>query len=547
MPIDDRGNDLQVRTWQLRLDAGQFGEAAEALKQSLDSGETGFSTSEAECLKGILFHSDTKLRQQAVRAVGLAGDVESIPALAKLFDDGLDWFDHDYIFDAFKSMGEPAVPHLAELVERGNEGERSAVLQGLGRIGGDAVPVLLAEAGRRLDDIVLTALYNAHDSRAVPLLLEMVQRGGDLTEDAAIALAASCDPTCTEAVEPLLRLLRACPDFAALLIEALGHINDPRAIPALQRALRRGGDAAESAASSLCQMADPRASAALLAAMAEPRLTGHARQEVLRAVLKHAQTPPADRCAAARIVLKDFERFPDLEDLLGTLGANHDCRAEVQAAAESDDPFLQLGAAVALDSRDLFLRATRHTSRAVRVRCAELASKINSLTTEDVLSLARDPEVLVRRRLADDLWQRRPHSAALMAALIADRSARVRTAAASRLWFIPSEQAVTHIEHLALDRSPAVRQQAAKAAAVVKDLSPTRRIDLLARFLYDLKGCPVDPLVGMEIHNGQEEVPITVSMKLESMGASSRRVLQEWKRRGGKKGQPPSGDPFRWD
>ncbi len=535
-----------MKTWRERLDAGQFVKAAEALEHFLDNGEASFSASEETCLRDLLFHPDAELRQQAVRAVGVSGDVESVAALAKLYDLGLDQFDHDYIFHAFEAIGKQAVPHLADLIDHGTAGERSAALQGLACIGGDAVPVLLAAAGRQADDIAVTALSNAHDPRAVPLLLEIVERGGDLADSAASALEQCCDPTCSEAVEPILRLLRAYPDLATNLIDALGSIRDPRAIPALQQALKRGGDAAEFAVTGLGQIADPRAPAALLAALGWPRLKGWTRYEAFRGVIEHTHTSPGDRRAAARRAFQDFERCQDLEELLEDLGANADCRAEAISAGQSEDPFLQLGAAVALASRELFQKAAGHSSKAVRVRCAQLAFRVPVLTTEDIINLARDPEVSVRWHLADNLPAEGPHTGALLDVLTLDRNAGVRIAAICRhLRFMPVEEALPYIERLVEDKSPAVRQQAAMAAAWVNGLDLGQRINLLARFLYDPKGRPVDPRVGEEIHDGRE-VLVTVSVELQRTGAAGRQVLQEWKRRGGKKGQPPSGDPFRW-
>ena len=69
-------------------------------------------------LREMVFVSHTGVRQQAIRALGVVRDIASAASLADVFAAGLDWEDHDYVFDAWQEMGAEIVPALLSAMPR---------------------------------------------------------------------------------------------------------------------------------------------------------------------------------------------------------------------------------------------------------------------------------------------------------------------------------------------------------------------------------------------------------------------------------------------
>lgn len=91
------------------VEAGQLEEAVELL-QNLP-----VESVPLERIRRWTFHAHADLRQLVVTLLGQGGDIESAFDLARLFEADLDFYDHDFIFEAYVRMGEAAIPGLVEL------------------------------------------------------------------------------------------------------------------------------------------------------------------------------------------------------------------------------------------------------------------------------------------------------------------------------------------------------------------------------------------------------------------------------------------------
>lgn len=536
--MSDAAND-SLQPLHAHVAAGQIRETADLLRRQLDAGETVWALADLICLQGLLFHADTDLRQLAVRAIGAAGYLEAIPDLATLFAQGLDFYDHDYIFDAFRDMGESAVPALSNILAHEDEGERSAALQGLGLIGGAGVPVLITAVRAGLQGAA-SALFNARDPRAVPALLEAVARDSpEEAEEAAISLAECCDPTCTQAIEPLLALIRrASGDLRSELLQALGNIEDPRTIPVFARFVHSREPAAVEALAKLPGRAavDP-----LLEAMRRPSRA--LQSAIVKAVLGHSAATSEERQEAARLAIALFESRPQQVGFtLEAVGEQPDCRVVVEHAAKMSGTFQQLAAALVLDSIECF-REARRGPTVVRRRCAAVAWEFSGLTSDDLLVLAADPDIKVRIALADNLSMFDDALAiSLFSVMTRDRRAAVRAKAAQDL-HSAGPHAVELIQRLISDRSAIVRQQAAHSLYFLEqELGTEKWAALLARFLYDPHGRPVDPVIYVVSDEAEKEVVTVSSALARTQSPAAHRLLTAWKRSGGRRGWPASLD-----
>lgn len=511
----------------------------------LEAGRTG----DVARLRELVFHPHTELRQRAVRALGLLGDVASVPALADLYARGLDRFDHDYVFDAFRAMGDAAVPALLQVVERGSDWERHGAIQGLGLVGGAAVPFLvdLARDGER---IALQALQNVQDPRAVPFLLDVLEHGSeDAAGEASLALSGCCDSTCAEAVEPLLRCLAAGRGSASRLMATLGEIGDLRALPVLAAALRRGGDVAEAAARALRGISHPQAVDALAAALNSKRLSRDAREDVLSSLLAHPCAGPEIRRDGIRMALEGFAASHGREfaSLLEEATQQPEGRAVFAEFESSPDPAIRLALSIALAETDPE-RAGAHFRFAVAQGNPALRTQAAAALPAgaDPWPLAADPEPSVRVALARSL-EFPPQGIdvePVLEQLCRDPRWQVRSQAAQALRACDAG-ALRLIEELADDRSSRVREAAAQELLIVAQTLPTEEwIPRMARFLYDPRGRAVDLYVGCTVREG-EWTDHTVSDALaEADFPLARRYLEEWHARGGRRAWPVRRNPW---
>ena len=161
-------------------------------------------------------------------------------------------------------MGAPAVPALAQLVQRGPRAERAAALFSLGLMGPVGVPAL-SEFLPRFPTLTLRPLVNCDDPRMVLPLIRELQRGSTSRAKILSRLARCWDPTCQWAVPLLLELLpQISGQAAAEALVALGRIDNVRALPVLVEALR--GKYAAATARALGTMTGPQSLVVLMQA-----------------------------------------------------------------------------------------------------------------------------------------------------------------------------------------------------------------------------------------------------------------------------------------
>jgi HEAT repeat protein len=142
---------------------------------------------------------------------------------------------------------------------------------------GQAVEPLLARLPKETDGTatfwVAISLGRLGDRRAVPALLRTLEKGPrDSRMGVIVALGRL---RAKEAVPPLLRLLNSDSVYRCQAVEALGSIGDPRAAPALVKALKdKDASVATAAAEALERIGDPRALSPRGAGAGAPRGRG---------------------------------------------------------------------------------------------------------------------------------------------------------------------------------------------------------------------------------------------------------------------------------
>lgn len=480
----------------------------------------------AEQIRPWIFHPDDALRQLAVTLLGQKGDLASIVDLARLFEADLDFYDHDYIFEAYERMGEPAVAGLLELVKHGTPRQASAALQGLGHIGTPAVPSLieLLQEGD-VDELLFVALENSHDPRAVPALIAYLVEHLD-DDQAAYALESSIDESCHGAVAELARILKKSRrgEVRRALIRSLGKTKAPAAVAPLRNYLKEP-DAAEALGGIAHSDAVNVLSGGLKLSLQPSSLDA-----ILCALLCNPLTGEELRRQAAQTCLMRA----DLPKAVDSIAASPACRPVMERAAQSPEPLCRLLLANALGEKEAASHYEFVTECGDLTLLREMASKGGRLPLAVVESLSRHPDDELRWRLANSMRMRGKSISVLMG-LLSDRKAKVRRAA---VWALDRQsEAFDQLREMHRDRSRKVRSAASCTIGRLRDLDPEEQILALARFLYDQAGRPVDLEQGVLCpFDGGEERPYMLSEALGEMKHPlASRVLAEWAAAGGKR------------
>ncbi len=477
-----------------------------------------------ERIRPWIFHPDDDLRQLAVRLLGQKCDTDSIVDLACLFEAGLDFHDHDFIFEAYVAMGEPGVPGLLAVVKNGTPGQRSAALQGLGQMGGPAVPFLveLLEAGEA-DELLFVAFQNSHDARALPALLSHLA-GHPNDEEAAYALEACIGEGCGMHIPAMVRILRRSRrvEVRRSILQAIGGTRDPAAIVPLLGHLKD-----PEAAEALGEIGHPDAVVALANALKSP-LPSESLDAVLSAILTNPLSGDELRREAARICLSRR----DLPDALALVADEPACRCELDRVALSQDPLQRFLLATALPKEE----AAPHYEFVLRCGdpslLRELATGGDRLPEGLVTQLVHHHDVGLRWRLARSM-QFRQKSLPLLTELLKDKQSKVREEATLALEQIA--EAFVLLAELHNDRSRKVRSAAAGVIRRLEGVEIEERIPVLARFLYDRAGRPTDLSLGMLYpFDGSEVRPRMLSEAIAWLEHPlAIQLLGEWKARGG--------------
>ena len=464
-------------------------------------------------LRSLLFHPNDILRQTVVTTLGKAGDLASPPLMAMLYSKWMDRFDHDYIFEAFRQMGDPAVPSLARIAMTASGEERHVAVWGLGQMGGAAVPVLLELLDEGFDDVV-AALINTHDSRCAPALLEIVaHREGEVSEQAASAFANCCDASCSNLVPEVLKLLsRVNVQMRVGLLEALGSIGDLRAVPAIARCLKLGGSNVDGAVETLSNFETPKAVEALWLGLDSRRVRTEARGTILAAIIAHPCSNSSDKERALRTALESCAKRYQAIDVFDEASSHECCVRMAQEYTVGEKPALSLAVATILSEADE-VAALDHACYAFKEGDAELRSDCIYLFTQlgDSDSLrraAKDPAVRVRLEVADSLafGKGLPEATRLdiLNEFVTDRSLKVRETALSSTYF------------------------------VLSDPTPRPRFEHEAPFLFDKYGKPCDFVFSeVRYEDGRVEYS-TLSDEISKLDLpEARSLISRWRSTGG--------------
>ncbi len=484
------------------VESQSFLEAAdqlEAFRRSWDG--TPLPEEALASLRELLFHPNDRLRQQVILVVGNLRDLGSVPLLCKLYAKGLDFYDHDYIFDAFHQMGSPAIPRLAEITSKEQGQESYAAWYGLGLIGGRAVPIISWGVEDGVRDAI-SAAASTRSRKLVGSLLKAIQeREGELVDLAISSLSSCIDENCGEFVKPLTKLVRKASNTRqrAGLTEALASIKDESALPTLFWVYDRAGTAAQTALEGLSRLSTRAVVAGLNRRVSSSsRLSRTLRGESLAVLLEHPCATDKERREAASKALQAFDCEGNYDEALEVAARTEACAEVFQRAQGSRDARVRLGLGVAYlhqepgRARGHLEYAVKEGDTAIRVRCAEIGFELGS---EFAQHLVDDAEERVRKALVSSLpyFSPPPNSLALVERLLADSRASVRREVAQRLCGF-RQDAFALFQRLAGDPSRRVREAAVATLATVPLQSEERNQALLA-YLWDPKGRPVDPVV----------------------------------------------------
>lgn len=465
-------------------------------------------------LRELLFHPNDRLRQQAILVVGCLRDFDSVGLLCQLYAKGLDFYDADYIFDAFHQMGGPAVPRLAEVTSRGAGEESYAAWYGLGLIGGKAIPIIRWGIEDGVRDAVIAAA-STRSPRLVSSLLKIIkEKDGELVDLAVSTLSSCIDKTCGEYLDELTALVRGASNSTERegLTEALASLRDEAVLPTLFWVYDRGGAAAGAALEGLSRIGTRAAVDGLLERLkSNPRLSRRLRGETLAALLEIPSASKEEQVWAARCALEAFDSSGNFDEVLEVAARSRSCRSLFEEVETSQDPLRRVAAGVAFlhsepgRARAHLEFAWSHGEAEVRVRCAEFGFDIDARFAELVSS---DSDERVRKALAGSLPYFSPPADSLpvVETLLSDPRASVRREIALRLGGF-RDDSFRLFQRLAGDPSRRVRE-AAVSTLVSLPLESEARVQCLLAFLWDSKGRPVDPSVG-ESEGGEEPTKLS--------------------------------------
>ncbi len=191
------------------------------------------------------------VRQNIARVLGLAKDIEAVPALiAALRDDSAAV--RAEVAKALGNIGDRlAIPHLIESLKDHNDMVRQATVQALVKFGNQCVESLHSELAHTKNKYVITAIISAlgelQAASSIPILIEhlsstfysvrkeavdALSRYGEIVVEPLLHKLAYN----TSDIEPLIQTATSDPDINNRIraIKALGDLEDSRATPLLK-------------------------------------------------------------------------------------------------------------------------------------------------------------------------------------------------------------------------------------------------------------------------------------------------------------------------
>ena len=273
-------------------------------------------------------------------------------------------------------------------------------------------------------------------------------------------------------------------------VQALGELQDPRAIDALVQALKTDTDARvrEAAAEALGQIDNPRAVPGLIAALASEKVP--AVREKIAAALGEIGDARAVEPLGAAVRDPEAQVRREVVQALGQLESRAAVPMLIPALKDSDVETRRhaaeaLGQLESPDALDALAAATKDADAEVRKEAVEALGQIQDKKALAALSAAvRDSEVEVRRAAVEAIGQLEGLGSVPPALLEAVRDADrdVRKEAAEALGQIENEEAVPALIPLTRDTNADVKRAAVEALA---NIGGAKSVEVMAALLKD--------------------------------------------------------------
>ena len=414
-----------------------------------------------EFLGKKLQSSDAEERREAAVDLGRSGR-DAAPLLFRAMGD-TDWRVRKTAVEALVANGgDSIIVGLIRLLSSDdNAGSRNSAIEALVHIGAGAVDALLMSLDTPDADVrkfIVDILGDIRDSRAVPVLIEALEKDSD--ENIRVASAEALGKIKDRrAVDPLLACLtqygQSWLDYAAA--EALGEIGDERALGPLIAALGRNS-LREPVLESIGKIGNVNTLTPLITGLAD-------KLRIVREVALVALTAIYFKCTQhdrERVIRNVRENVNDravdfLEEMLIT------STRELQKSAVA-----VLGWAGRESSIQKLLALLKEED--MEEPTAQALKNIDGGRVPLLLSYLADDNALVRRTVARVLGEVKSQDTDdPLIVLLSDENGHVRSAAAEALGHLQSRKAVKPLLGLLTDEYESVQESAIRALAEIGD------------------------------------------------------------------------------
>jgi len=414
-----------------------------------------------EFLGKKLQSSDAEERREAAVDLGRAGR-EAEPLLFRAMGDA-DWRVRKTAVEALVANGSESVIAglIRSLSSDDNAGSRNSAIEALVHIGSTAVDALLMSLDTPDADVrkfIVDILGDIRDSRAVPVLIENLEKDPD--ENIRVASAEALGKIKDRrAVDPLLACLtrydQSWLDYAAA--EALGEIGDERALGPLIAALGRNS-LREPVIESIGKIGNVNTLTPLIAGLADTlRIVREVAMVALTAIYRKSAQNDRERIIMTVRANVNDRAVDFLEEMLVT------STRELQKAAVA-----VLGWAGRESSIQKLLALLKEED--MEESTAQALKNIDGGRVPLLLGYLADDNALVRRTVARVLGEvgSRDTDDSLIG-LLSDENGHVRSAAAEALGHLRSRKAVKPLLGLLADEYESVQESAIRALAEIGD------------------------------------------------------------------------------
>ena len=416
-----------------------------------------------EFLRKKLQDSDAEERREAAVDLSRAGR-NAVPLLISAMGD-TDWRVRKTAVEALVAIGSNNVIEglIRSLSADDNAGSRNSAIEALVKIGAAAVDAQLMALGTPDADVrkfIVDILGDIRDPRAVPALIGALAKDPD--DNIRVASAEALGKIKDRrAVDPLLACLTR--DHQSWLnyaaAEALGEIGDDRALGPLIAALCRGS-LREPVIESIGKIGNVNTLIPLIAGLADPlRIVREVAMVGLTAIYRKSTHDDRERMIRTVRANMDDRAVDLLEEMLIT------STGELQKSAVA-----ALGWAGRETSIKKLLALLKEEDMEEPI--AQALRNIDGDRVPFLLGYLSDENALVRRTVARVLGEARGRDIEdSLIGLIMDENGHVRSAAAESLGHLRSRQAVKPLLNLLTDEYPSVQESAIRALAEIGDES----------------------------------------------------------------------------